>query len=202
MARTCSHLPSAPGARGQSQRGRPGPLRALALVAGLALGAASSCRLDPDKAPAAMPPNVTLQGVQLRTYRGDRLVARGQAERLVYDRVSSDFEARACRLELPSRSSRDGSRVDVLVTAPTARGNVQAETAQGEGGVTMEASSGVRASTPSARYDGVAKSAHGSETVWVRGPGYLVDAEGFTADLSTEQVTFERNVRSRVGRAP
>jgi hypothetical protein len=57
------------------------------------------------------------------------------------------------------------------------------------------------ARTSSARFDGQQRLARGKDPIEVIGPGYALDAEGFTFDLRSEELVFDGIVESRLGTA-
>ena len=152
----------------------------------------------------ALPPQVALHGVTLHAWEGNELSALGSARELTYDRTSGNFEASEARVRFPSSPSAPASKsitADLEVSAPKLTGNVPARQAQGAGGIAVRSAAGLVAHTPSARFDGQGLVAQGKEPIEVTGPGYALDAGGFTFYLLTEELVFERGVESRLGAA-
>lgn len=189
--------------RGRGKRGARGCAVALFLAASsyaLACGGAKKSQSDP-----ALPPQVALHGVTLHAWEGNELTAVGTAREMTYDRSSGNFEASGAQVRFPSSTSTArASRpltADLEVTAPRVSGNLPSRQAEGKGGITARSTAGLVAQTPSARFDGQGLVAQGKEPVEITGPGYALDAQGFTFYLLTEELVFERGVHSRLGPA-
>ena len=142
-----------------------------------------------------LPPQVTLYGVRLHSWEGSELVTKGRAAKLTYDRASSNFDAYEALVQFPSRQNSN----DAQIRAPRAQGNLGARTADGSGGVTVRSGNGLSGKTEAAHFDGVGLVASGKTPVQVRGPGYSLDADGFTFYFATEELLFDGNVQSRLG---
>jgi lipopolysaccharide export system protein LptC len=188
--------------RGNQGRSRAGAL-AFAASAGLCLAACG--RGKDQETDDKLPPQVTLSGVTLHAWKGDELVALGIAEEVTYDRSSGNFEAAKARVRFPRRESTSDASPqltsDLELSAAVAHGNLPTRQAEGRGGVIARSSSGLVARTSSARFDGQGQLARGEEPIEVIGPGYALDAEGFTFDLRSEDLVFEGAVQSRLGAA-
>ena len=151
-----------------------------------------------------LPPQVTLSGVALHAWRGSELVAVGSAAQVTYDRSSGNFEAQTARVRFPRREAASARNPqltsDLELSAAIANGNLLTRQAEGTGGVMARSASGLVARTPSARFDGQERLAHGDEPIEVTGPGYELEADAFTFDLLAEELLFE-DVDSRLGAA-
>ena len=76
-----------------------------------------------------MAPELKLERVRFRVWRGDVLQARGEARQVTLRRDSGQLAAEDVRVELPSRGR------PVVVTAPTAQGLLGSQRYTVEGGV-------------------------------------------------------------------
>lgn len=175
------------------------------IVLAAMLGAGTGCTpTNPRRGQAdeKLPPQVALYGVRLHSWEGGELVAVGRAAKLTYDRSSGNFEAAESLVQFPSRSAEPtkDATSDLELRAPVARGNLLNRTSRGEGGLTLRSANGLVARTQSAEFDGMGLVATGKEPINVTGPGYSVSANGFTFYLATEELLFEGDVVSRLGR--
>jgi lipopolysaccharide export system protein LptC len=171
------------------------PLLCCALMAACSLPAPKKGDL-----PAKLPPQVSLEGVTVRSWEQGALVATGVARRLTYDRTTADFEGVDVVVRFPSQG-RQGALEDLELRAPVAAGNLTSRQATGSGGVQILSPSGLIGATERARFDGVGLVASGDAPVAISGPGYSVDAEGFNFFLATEELVFDGQVHSHLGQA-
>lgn len=148
----------------------------------------ASCAPAPSKARAEPPPEVTLEQVTLHVFRGSSMVARGTASQLTFRQVGSQVTARDARWVVPERQ--------LAVAAPRARGNAQARTLEGEGGVTVRSEQGLSGQTARAYLNGPARKVSGQDPVTLEGPAYRLEANAFVVDLTDEHFTFESGVSS------
>lgn len=147
-----------------------------------------------------LPPQVSLHEVRLRSWSGSELAAHGRAAMLTYDRQNTRFVATDGELQLPGRDP-DAPSPEMIVRAPVVEGEALARTAHGSGGVTATSSAGMSGRTPSATYDGQAMVARGTEAVEIDGPGYVLDAAGFTFHFVTDALVFDGPVTSTIEEA-
>ena len=148
-----------------------------------------------------LPPQVSLFGVRLRTWSGSELSAQGRAAKLTYDRQSTRFVASEGQLLFPESkgpSAAGTQNPDLELRAPVVEGETQTRQARGSGGVTVRSSTGLRGRTPSATFDGNALVARSTERVEAEGPGYVLDAGGFTFYFVTDELVFDGPVTSSV----
>lgn len=117
----------------------------------LALGWVLACFLPAcsqsqgtEKTPVA--PELKLERVRFRVWKGDGLRARGEAAQVTIRRDTSQVWAQDIRAELPSRDQ------PVFVTAPAGQGLLSAGTFSAEGGVRV-VHGDERASTERARFE-------------------------------------------------
>ena len=151
---------------------------------------------EPPKETKTPPPEVTLYGVTMRTYRGSTLAARGEAGEVIYERSSGDAQASAARLHLPA--AREGGDAQT-VQAPRMKGNLLDRQAIAEGGVELLGSNGLVGHTARAHFDGVHLIADGKDPIRIDGPGYGLTAEGFSFALTTEDFSFNGPVAAAFG---
>jgi hypothetical protein len=163
-------------------------LLALALLA-------TACGQTPKEAKTP-PPEVTLYDVTMSTFRGSQLAAHGVADQLVFERSSGDAVAQVAKVVLPP--SRPGGEANT-VSAPVIRGNLLDRQAFGEGGVTLLGPRQLVGHTPRAHFDGAKLVADGKDPIRVDGPGYRLDAIGFSFALATEEFSFEGPVDGAFG---
>lgn len=143
--------------------------------------------------PKTNPPEVRLENVQFRAWRGADLTASGAADRTVYRRDDGTVVASTARVTVP----RPGMP-DLSVSAPELQGNLAARTWSARGGVVLTRGDAV-ARTPSARWaesDGVVR---GDEPVELTGPGYRLSGPAFVADPRTGDVEIRGGVRLVAG---
>jgi hypothetical protein len=141
----------------------------------------------------ARPPEVSLENVQFRAWRGPELAASGAADRAVYRRDDGTVVASTARVTVP----RPGTP-DLSVAAPELRGNLEGRTWSARGGVVLTRGDAI-ARTPSARWaesDGIVR---GDEPVELTGPGYRLSGPSFTADPRTGDVDIRGGVRLVAG---
>lgn len=147
-----------------------------------------------------LPPQVSLHGVRLRSWSGSELSAHGRAAMLTYDRQNTRFVATDGELQFPDRNAGDPGP-EMIVRAPVLEGEALAKTAHGSGGVTAISSAGMSGRTPSATYDGQGMAVRGTEPVEIDGPGYVLDAAGFTFHFVTDELVFDGPVTSTIEEA-
>jgi lipopolysaccharide export system protein LptC len=139
----------------------------------------------------------------LASYRNNQLVAVGRAQRLAYERSSSNADVEMPLIRLPSRSRLGGQFAElggVEIRAPRAEGNLASQKLEAFGGVLLRTGSGVTARTERALYDGQALVTSGEGAVEVRGPVYALNAVGFTLRSRDEDFTFGGPLQSGLGK--
>jgi lipopolysaccharide export system protein LptC len=176
-------------------------MRPLGLSALVLLAFAASCRprRSDERTP---PPLATLDGVRLVYFQGEELAAAGTADRATFERSEGDLTASNVLIRFRSRAEPAGLRPagGMEVRAPLVVGNRAQKKAEGEQGVVLRTGSGIVARSEKARLDGVAMIVESQTPVWVDGPNYSVTADGFRVDLNAEDIDFDRQVVSRLGR--
>jgi lipopolysaccharide export system protein LptC len=178
--------------------------RPIAALAALLLGAVGpGCASSERVAQEALPPEVVLHGVRIRSYQGSAAVAVGDAARLTYDRASTGFEAHQSRVRFEDQGP--GAQGPVLqgvqLSAHVLRGQLSSQRAQAHGQVTLRAGGGLVGRTEQAELDWATRTAQGTAPVQVDGPGYTLRSGGFAFDFGTEELRFVGEVQSRIGRA-
>jgi len=133
-----------------------------------------------------LPPPVTLHGVKMVHFKADRVDATGRAERLTYERGSTDFVGYRAELRFP----RPDSSAHVDVSAPELRGALNSKHVEGTGGVGLRSSAGLVASTERAHFDGASMTAAGNAPVQLHGPRYRLEASDFAYRFEDEAFTF------------
>ncbi len=168
---------------------------AASLAIAVSFLAAPGCRPAKPAEAEGVVPELKLEGVRFRVYRGDALRAFGDASTASLRRDSSELSARDLEATLP----RDPT--SVLITAPVGQGVLASRAFSASGGVTLTRGNDV-ARTPRARYVPSAGSSGlvvGEEPVVVEGKGYRLDGIGFTLDPTKGEIAVERNARLVAG---
>jgi lipopolysaccharide export system protein LptC len=139
---------------------------------------AAACR--PSSAPEAreVAPELKLQGVEFRIWRGPDLHASGKASSVALRRDSTEIWARDVAVSLPRPEG-----TPVQVSAPAGEGTLQARTFSARGGVTVVRGGDVTR-TERARYEPGpgGGTVRGDDPVVVEGRGYRLEGTGFTLD--------------------
>lgn len=173
--------------------GSPPGLQALSACAASILFLSGCNGGEPSTRPP--PPEVTLERVAFRAWRGPELRASGTADRVVYRKDSGEVIAEGAHATVP----RPGVP-DLSVSAPELQGDLGTRTWKARGGVVMTRGDAT-ARTPSARWaesDGIVR---GDEPMVVTGPGYRLAGPAFSADPTTGNVEIRGGVRLVAGGA-
>lgn len=169
------------------------PHRTIAWVALLGL-AGCSIPVPPPESTAPPAPLVTLFGVRMQMYRGNELSLVGRAAKLAYHRQAAEMVADEALLRFPSR--RTGARAPgnavagLEVRAPQVVGNLYTRQADAQGGVVLRTASGMVGETERAHFDGATMKVQGSAPVWLQGPVYSLQAQGFDFTFEDESFVF------------
>ncbi len=141
-----------------------------------------------------MVPELKLEGVRFRVYRGGDLRAFGDAGTVTLRRDSTEIAAQRIEVVLP----RPGA--DVRVAAPAGGGVMSAHRFSASGGVTVSFGAGV-ARTESARFEpgGVGGLVRGDDPVAVEGRGYRLTGTGFDLDAATGEISVRGRARLVAG---
>ena len=164
----------------------------------LLLAAACACTpRAPETSEAEQVPDVTLYGVRLQSFEGEKLAAGGRAGRATYQRTTGNIVASQMVLRLPSRPGAPrASSHGLEVRAVRLEGNLASRQADASGGVVLRTSTGVVGRSQSAHVDGTTRNIRGHEPVTLQGPNYRHRADTFQLALDTEVFTFAGGVQS------
>lgn len=181
--------------------------RVVVLV--LALGGCNLRGASGQRAPGEepTPPEVTLYGVRMQHFRGEKLATSGRAAKLTYLRTTGELTAYEAFFRFPNRggdgaSGHGAAERGVDVRAPVVVGSLATKQARAEGGVYMRGADGMIAQTERVDLDGNAMVARGDTRARIESAGYTMSADRFTLDFIPEVFTFEGNVETELGRDP
>ena len=153
-----------------------------------------ACRSSQTSEPAAVVPELKLEGVHFRVWRGDDLRAEGDARQVTIRRDTTQATAQDLQAELPAAGQ------PVEISAPEATGLLSAQTFSAQGGVVV-VHGAERATTERARYlpgpDGRGLVQGDDPVVVERGPLRL-SGVGFTFDPETGELLLNGPVTTRV----
>ncbi len=141
-------------------------------------------------------PELKLEDVRFRVYRGETLRASGEAARVSLLRDSTAIRAADLVTVI------EGDVAPVRVTAPSGQGVLSTRRFQATGGVVVARGEDV-IRTASARYEpdagGGPGLVHGDEPVEVDGRGYRLEGPRFTLDPATGDMRIEGGARLLAG---
>ncbi len=170
----------------------PLPAAVLALAALCFSGCGSA--LPRDQAP--VPPELKLDGVHFRIFRGDTLRAYGDADTASLRRDSSELRATGLEAVLPR------SPTPVHFSAPAGEGSLASQAFQASGGVVVSRGADT-ARTDRARYEprpgGQDGLVQGDDPVTVTGRGYTLTGRGFTLDPAAGNIVVRGGARLLAG---
>jgi len=140
-------------------------------------------------------PELVLQGVGFKFYRGSQLTTVGMARNASFRTDTGAASAEKTRTVF----LRSGAEEAVLL-AGRMEGDVHTRQADAEGGVRILDAEGTVASTPRAHLDGASRRASGRDPVEVTGKSFRSRAaSGFSIDLSgSRKMVFEGPIASRL----
>lgn len=162
-----------------------------ALAAILALGGCAA-PTAPETGRAA--PELVLQGVGFKFFRGSQLTTVGMARAASFRTDTGDASAEKTRTVF----LRAGEQEAVLLAGQMA-GNVHTRQADAKGGVRILDAEGTVATTARAHLDGETHRASGSAPVEVTGKSFRSQASGFSLDLvGSRTLVFEGPVASQL----
>ncbi len=164
------------------------------LLVALSVLAAPGCRAAKVSEAQALVPELKLDGVRFRVYRGDVLSAFGDAETASLRRDSSELHAQRLDATLP----RD--IVPLRITAPAGQGSLLSRVFEASGGVVASRGEDV-ARTSRARFEPGegAGLVRGDDPVVVQGRGYRLDGAGFTLDPAAGTIALRGGARLLAG---
>jgi lipopolysaccharide export system protein LptC len=164
------------------------------LVAGaIALALVPACRSSQQTGSTAVAPELKLERVRFRVWRGDVLRVRGEARKVTIRRDTSHADASDLQAELPARDQ------PVTITARSAEGDLSAQVFTGEGGVVVT-HAGERAVTDRARYEPGPSGkglVTGRDPVIVERGNTRADGVGFTFEPETGELQLGGPVTTR-----
>jgi lipopolysaccharide export system protein LptC len=166
----------------------------LALVVSLA---APGCRPAQPVGSQPVTPELKLEGVQFRVYRGSELRAVGKAARVSLRRDSTELKAADLEATLPV------SAPPVRITAPAGEGVLASRAFAASGGVVVTRGDDV-ARTERARYEpgqggGLVK---GDDPIVVEGRSYRLAGTGFTLTPADGEISIGGGARLVAGARP
>ncbi len=167
---------------------------AAAVALAVPLLIAPGCRaVQPGEAEGVVP-ELKLEGVRFRVYRGAALRTFGEAATASLRRDSSELSAKDLEAILPRAPA------PVRIAAPVGEGVLSSRVFSAAGGVTVARGDDV-ARTARARYvpspgGGVVT---GEDPVVVEGRGYRLDGIGFTLDPTKSEIAVPRDARLVAG---
>jgi lipopolysaccharide export system protein LptC len=141
-------------------------------------------------------PELKLEEVRFRVYRGETMRATGDAAIGTLRRDSTELTARRLSTVLYEAGSPPAH-----VTAAEGHGFLNSRRFQASGGVTMARGVDV-ARTPSARFEptpGKPGTVRGDEPIVVQGPAYRLEGPRFTLDPSTGDIEIPGGARLVAG---
>lgn len=175
---------------------RPWTRTPAALAIAASLLSAPGCRPAKPVEGEGLVPELQLEGVRFRVYRGGDLRAFGEAEAASLRRDSTELAARDVVAILP----RDPAAV--RIAAPAAEGVLSERAFAATGGVTVTRGDDV-ARTERARYApgdaGGGGLVTGDRPVVVEGPGYRLEGAGFTLDPARGTIAVRGGARLVAG---
>jgi len=159
-----------------------------ALTCALSTAATIGCKPEKPGEERAQP-EMRLESVQFRAYRGGDLSAVGSADELVYRRDVGDLEARGASIQFPQEGA-----APVRVSAPILIGDVPARAFEARGGIVAVRGTD-EARTESARYAEADGLLRGDRPVEVTGAGYRLVGPSFTLDPRSGDLALRGGVR-------
>jgi lipopolysaccharide export system protein LptC len=164
----------------------------LAIAVGVL--AAPGCRASRPGEALEVGPELKLEGVQFRVYRGGDLRALGDAATVSLRRDSSDLWATGISVELP----RPGEPVHIEAAA--GEGNLSSREFTASGGITVSRGDDA-ARTDRARFEPADRGGlvRGDDPVVVEGRGYRLTGTGFVLDPATGVISVRGRARLVAG---
>lgn len=166
------------------------------LVVAVSIVPALGCRPNGHQETTEVVPELKLEGVRFRVYRGDRLRVFGEAAVATLRRDSTDVTARDLVANLPRANA-----TPVRITAPAGEGRLSDHTFTASGGVTVIRDDDV-ARTARARYEPDGRGGdivRGDDPVRVDGKGYRLEGVGFTLDPATGELAMRHGAKLVAG---
>ncbi|MGC4121855.1 MAG: hypothetical protein QM765_46205 [Myxococcales bacterium] len=141
----------------------------------------AGCDVRPPPVQEESNPEIQLEGVGLRFFRGNELRAVGRAAQATFRRSNGDLTAQSVRLRFLAALDRP----EVEVAAREATGNLYSHVADAKGGVRIAQTAGAAGATEAASLDGKAQRASGTLPVDIVDEVYRIHAAtGFVLNLA------------------
>jgi len=157
--------------------------------------ATPGCSSNGTSEAAQVAPELKLEGVRFRVYRGEQLRASGEAATATLRRDSTRVTARELLAILPGEGS------PVRIDAALGEGTLTTRVFSANGGVIVSRRGDV-GRTASARYEplpGGAGLVRGDEPVVVEGEGYRLEGPRFTLDPESGEIAIQGGARLDAG---
>jgi lipopolysaccharide export system protein LptC len=167
---------------------------AASLALAISLFATPGCRAARPGEGREVVPELKLDGVTFRVYRGDALRAFGEARTSSLRRDSTELSARDLVATLPRAPA------PVRITAPEGEGVASRRVFSASGGITVSRGDDV-ARTERARFEpaGEAGRVVGDAPVVLEGRGYRLEGPAFTLDPAKGDIAIHGGVRALAG---
>lgn len=164
------------------------------MAGALGVGVLSGCGPAKPVEAREVVPELKLEEVRFRVWRGTELRVEGEARQASLRRESTELQATDIRAVLPRGSE------PVTVRTPRGQGVLASRIFTAQGGVTVERATDV-ARTPSARYEPVGQGSRitGEEALVVEGRGYRLQGTGFVFDPATGELDVRGHPRMVAG---
>lgn len=164
------------------------------LVGALGVGVQPGCGPAKPVEAREVVPELKLEQVRFRVWRGTELRVEGEAQRASLRRDSTELRAEDLLAVLPQGGE------PVRIRAPRGQGVLASRVFSAEGGVTVERGTDV-ARTPSARYQPVGDGSRitGEEALRLEGRGYRLEGTGFVLDPATGELDVRGQPRFVAG---
>jgi hypothetical protein len=141
------------------------------------------------------PPAIVLSQVRLETYGPAGSTGVTTAREVTYRRDTGALSGDTVVTDLPP--SESVGRGGVVLSAPRASGDMKKKVATAEGGVAAITGNGDAGHTAEAHYDGAAGTVSANTPVHVDGPGYSLDAGGYTFVVAESRLELQGGVIAR-----
>jgi hypothetical protein len=154
--------------------------------------AAAGCRASRPGEANEVVPELKLEGVLFRAYRGEELRAFGEAEVATFRRDSTELSASDVVATLPQGAA------PLRITAPAGEGVLSDRAFRASGGVVLRRGDD-EARTERARYEPAEQVVRGDDPVVVLGRGFQLEGPGFTLDPASGDLEIRGGVRVLAG---
>jgi len=160
----------------------------------------TACTARPPSDLGDNPPEIQLEGVGVKYFRGNELRAVVRAQQATLRRGSGDLTAQSARLRFLAQSDRP----EIEVAAREAQGNLNSQQVVARGGVRIAEAGGAAGVTEAAALDAKAHRVSGDQPVDLVGAGYRIRSQkGFVLDFSAPgALALEGPIDTTVGGLP